>query len=329
MIISRTPFRISFFGGGTDYPIYMEENSGAVIATTIDKYCYMTCRTLPPFFDHNYRIVYSKIEHEKEIDGIQHPSVRETIRFSQIKSGLEIHHDSDLPARTGLGSSSSFTVGLLNALYALQGKLVDKERLAYEAIHIEQNMIKENVGCQDQVMAAHGGFNHIEFTSPMQISVNPVIIPAERLRELNSHLMLLFTGFARNASEIAEEQIKNTPKNKTELSTMKGMVHEALSLLRSSASINEWGTLLGESWKLKQTLSNKISTESINQIYSTARSAGALGGKLLGAGGGGFMLLFAEPSIQPKIKEALKHLLFVPFNFENSGSQIIFYKPTV
>jgi D-glycero-alpha-D-manno-heptose-7-phosphate kinase len=306
----------------------MEENSGAVIATTIDKYCYMTCRTLPPFFDHNYRIVYSKIEHEKQINDIQHPSVRETIRFSQIKSGLEIHHDSDLPARTGLGSSSSFAVGLLNALNALQGKMIDKERLAYEAINIEQNMIKENVGCQDQVMAAHGGFNLVEFTSPKQISVKPIIVPSERLKELNSNLMLLFTGFARNASEIAEEQIKNTPKCSSELATMKGMVHEAISLLRSSSSITEWGTLLHESWKLKQSLSNKISTDSINQIYSAARSAGALGGKLLGAGGGGFMLLFAEPSVQPKIREALKNLLFVPFNFENSGSQIIFYRPS-
>ena len=207
MIISRTPFRISFFGGGTDYPAWFKDNHGAVLATTIDKYCYITARYLPPFFEHRSRIIYSQMEHVREIDEIDHPSVRETLRFLKITQGIEIHHDGDLPARAGLGSSSAFTVGLLNALYALKGYMPTKDQLAREAIHIEQEMIKENVGCQDQTLAAYGGFNLIDFGGTNHLRVQPLTVPAVKLNLLQEHLMLFFTGFSRTASAIAKAQI--------------------------------------------------------------------------------------------------------------------------
>ncbi len=326
MIISRTPFRISFFGGGTDYPVWYRENGGAVLATTIDKYCYITCRYLPPFFEHKSRIIYSQMEHVLDIDEIRHPSVRETLKFLGITEGMEIHHDADLPARTGLGSSSSFTVGLLHALYALKGMMPNKMQLALDAIHIEQERIKENVGSQDQTLAAFGGFNRIDFSGKNNIQVRPITLNHQRLELLQNHLMLLFTGFSRTASEIAAEQIKNTAKRKNELNAMLQMVDEAINILKSN-DLAEFGKLLHESWQLKRSLTDKISTPEIDDIYATARSAGAIGGKLLGAGGGGFLLLFAEPEIQPKIKAKLNRFLHVPFRFENLGSQIIFYEP--
>ena len=327
MIISRTPFRVSFFGGGTDYHGWYKDHNGAVLATTIDKYCYISCRYLPPFFEHKSRIIYSKMEHVREsIDEIDHPSVREVLRYLKIHEGIEIHHDGDLPARTGLGSSSSFTVGLLNALYALKGQLVTKESLAREAIHVEQKMIKENVGCQDQALAAYGGFNMIEFGGANHLHVQPITIPTEKLNILQDHLMLFFTGFSRTASIIAKTQIENIPQKKVELTHMYEMVHEAVKILNGN-DLLKFGKLLNESWKLKRSLSDKISSEHIDNLYSTAIKAGAVGGKLLGAGGGGFVLLFAEPSKQPKIRQALKGLLEVPFKFENLGSQIIVYQP--
>jgi D-glycero-alpha-D-manno-heptose-7-phosphate kinase len=327
MIISRTPFRVSFFGGGTDYKNWFQEHGGSVLATTIDKYCYISCRYLPPFFEHKSRIIYSKMEHVREsIDEIEHPSVREVLRFLNIHEGVEIHHDGDLPARTGLGSSSSFTVGLLNGLYALKGNMVTKERLAREAILVEQDMIKENVGCQDQTLAAYGGFNLIEFGGANHLRVQPLTTPAVKLDLLQDHLMLFFTGFSRNASFIAKSQIENIPQKKAELVRMHEMVHEAVEILNGH-DLLKFGRLLDESWKLKRTLSDKISSAHIDALYATAISAGALGGKLLGAGGGGFVLLFAEPSRQDKIRSKLKGLLEVPFKFENLGSQIIFYQP--
>jgi D-glycero-alpha-D-manno-heptose-7-phosphate kinase len=327
MIITRTPFRISFFGGGTDYPVWFEKNGGAVLAATIDKYSYISCRYLPPFFDHKYRIVYSRMENKKLLDEIEHPSVRETLRYMAISEGMEIHHDSDLPARTGLGSSSSFTVGLLNALYALKGKTIDKNGLAKESIHIEQNIIREHVGCQDQTMAAHGGFNLVEFHKNRDIAVSPVSISPDRLLELQSNLMLYFTGFSRIASEIAQEQVQNTPNLTNELSTMRQLVDKALDLLGSNQSIQNFGKMLHETWQLKRSLTKSISTPAIDEIYKKAISAGAVGGKLLGAGGGGFMLVFAAPEKQQAITKALGHLLRVPFAFEDSGSKIIVYQP--
>ncbi|MBF0570941.1 MAG: kinase [Candidatus Omnitrophica bacterium] len=327
MIISRTPFRMSFFGGGTDYQGWYKDHNGAVIATTIDKYCYITCRYLPPFFEHKSRIIYSKMEHVREsIDEIDHPSVREVLRFLKINEGVEIHHDGDLPARTGLGSSSSFTVGLLNSLYALKGQMVTKERLAREAIHVEQDMIKENVGCQDQMQAAYGGFNLIEFGGSNHLRVQPLTISSEKLDLLQDHLILFFTGFSREASTVAKSQIENIPQKKVELSRMHEMVREAVDVLNGK-DLLKFGRLLDESWKLKRTLSDKISSPYIDDLYAAAMRAGALGGKLLGAGGGGFVLIFVEPSKKDKIRKALKGLLEVPFKFENLGSQIIFYQP--
>ena len=328
MIISRTPFRISFFGGGTDYPVWYNEHGGAVLATSINKYCYITLRYLPPFFDYRYRIVYSKTEQTQDISGIYHPSARETLRFMNWDRGIEIHHDADLPARTGLGSSSAFTVCLLNALYALKGKMITKRQLALEAIHIEQDRIRENVGSQDQTTAAFGGFNKIEFGGEQHIQVQPITLNAEKIQLLQDHLLLFFTGFARTASEIAGEQIKKTPTKENELRRMSEMVDEAMSILNgSSSSITDFGRLMHETWMIKRSLTNKITTPQIDKIYDTAIKAGALGGKLLGAGGGGFILFFVAPEDQHKVKEKLKNLLYVPFSFESLGSQIIYYAP--
>lgn len=325
MIITRTPFRISFFGGGTDYPAWYEKNGGAVLSTSINKYCYLTCRHLPPFFNHKHRIVYSQQELVNKIDEIDHPSVRETMRFLNIDRGLEIHHDGDLPAMSGLGSSSSFTVGLVNTLNALRGQLKTKREVALDAIHIEQNLIKENVGSQDQIAASFGGFNHIQFGGPQVIAVTPMVLSRERVRELESHLMLFFTGLARKASNIAADQIRIMPKKVKELHTMQTMVDEGISILKNKNYVEDFGKLLHESWKLKRGLTSKISNTNIDSIYETGRRAGAFGGKLLGAGGGGFMLLFARPEDQEKIRKKLKKFLHVPFSFEYLGSQIIYH----
>tara|TARA_B100000315_G_scaffold177209_1_gene165766 strand:+ start:126 stop:1112 length:987 start_codon:yes stop_codon:yes gene_type:complete len=328
MIISKTPFRISFFGGGTDYPVWIKEHGGAVLGTTIDKYAYITCRYLPSFFDHKYRIIYSQIENVKSIDDIDHPSVRECIRFSNIQPGLEIHHDSDLPARSGLGSSSSFTVGLLNCLNALKEEYSSKKNLSKDAIHVEQDLIGESVGCQDQIHAAYGGFNYIDFYQDGRFKVNPVIINSEVAYVLQAHCLLFFTGFSRIASEIASEQIKNIPKKKKELNLMQDMVVDAIKILNgTNVSIEDFGKLLHESWELKRSLTNKITSDAINSIYETATKAGANGGKLLGAGGGGFILFIAKPELHESIKQKLKDLVYVPFKFEKTGSSIIFCNP--
>jgi len=326
MIISRTPFRISFFGGGTDYPVWYRKNGGAVLATTIDKYCYISCRDLPPFFDHKYRILYSKIENIKKISEIEHPSVRATLGFMKNTRGLEIHHDGDLPARSGLGASSAFTVGLLNCLYTLEGKKPSKLRLATEAIHIERDLLQESVGSQDQVLASFGGFNKIIFGSNDRIKIEPLCILPSRLENFHSHLMLYFTGLTRFASEIAKEQIKNTPQKEKELFRIRELVDEGEKILTGRKDLSEFGELLDEGWKIKRELSDKITNPQIDEIYETARKAGAIGGKLLGAGGGGFMLFFVAPEKQKKVREKLKKLLFVPFEFENYGSEIIFDK---
>lgn len=327
MIITRTPFRISFFGGGTDYPAWFQEHGGVVLATTIDKYCYISCRELPPFFEHRYRIVYSKIENCVSIDEIEHPAVRAVLKYMACDSGLEIHHDGDLPARSGLGSSSSFTVGLLNALMALNGTHISHEELAKRAIHVEQDLIRENVGSQDQISAAFGGFNRIEFLRDGTFKVDPVILKKERLDEFQNHLMLFFTGFSRIASEVAKSKIENIKARASELQTMKQMTHEAIDLLQSKSPIQEIGKLLDENWKYKRKLSDKVSTSEIDHIYGAAISAGAIGGKLLGAGGGGFMVFFVNPEAQTNVREKLRHLIHVPFRFENSGSRVVLYQP--
>lgn len=326
MIITRTPFRISFFGGGTDYPVYYKEHGGAVLSTTINKYCYITCRYLPPFFDHKFRIRYTSKEEINDIEEIRHPSVRECLRFLEIDKGIEMVHSGDIPAMSGIGSSSSFTVGFLNALYSLKGIMATKRKLAYDAIHVEQNLIGENVGSQDQVAAAFGGFNRIEFGGNEGIFVQPITIGKSRAKELENSLLFYFTRFSRFSSEVAGEQIKETPNKHKDLSVMREMVDEAVGILNSNhGSINDFGKLLHESWMLKKSLTNKISNGDIDDIYAAARQAGALGGKLCGAGGGGFMLLLVPPEFQLKVKEALKKLLLVPFRFESIGSHVVFY----
>lgn len=329
MIITRTPFRISFFGGGTDYPAwYREHNGGAVLATSINKYCYISCRHLPPFFDHKHRIVYSTIENVKDVEEIRHPVVRAVLDWMKIEEGLEIHHDGDLPARAGLGSSSSFTVGLLHALEGMRGKLASKEQLAEEAINIEQNVIREHVGSQDQISAAYGGFNRIEFHANDSFEVQPVILSNRRKKELHDHLMLFFTGMSRFASEIAKTEIDNMKNRERELEYMRELVDEGIALLQEPhVPIEEFGKLLHITWQYKRSLSDKVSNPQIDALYDEAMKAGAVGGKILGAGGGGFMLIFARPENHEAIRQRLSNLVYVPFDFEDTGSRVVLYQP--
>lgn len=326
MIISRTPFRISFFGGGTDYPAWYHKHGGAVLAASIDKYCYLTCRYLPPFFDHKIRIIYSKIESCHTLDEITHPAVREVLRYLNMDRGVEIHHDGDLPARSGMGSSSSFTVGLLHALYALKGLMPSKQQLATESIHIEQDILKETVGSQDQISAAYGGFNYITFLPDGTFSVWPITLSQERVQELNAHLMLFYTGIRRTASNIAESYVNDLEgRSRRQLRIMKDLIEEGISILNNGDDISGFGELLHEAWQAKRSLSLQVSNPQVDEIYDAAISAGAIGGKLTGAGGGGFLLLFVPPSHQRSVRERLKQLIDVPFRIEYSGSQIIFF----
>lgn len=328
MIISRTPFRLSFFGGGTDYPAWFREHGGAVLATTLDKYCYISVRVLPPFFAHRYRVVYSTVESVRDIGEIQHPAVKAVLQWHNGDRGLEIHHDGDLPARSGLGSSSSFTVGLINALKALDGRLISKEELARDAIHVEQCVIREPVGSQDQISAAFGGFNRIEFKPDGSFDVLPIILPRARLDDLERHLMLFFTGVSRYSADVAQSKIANLHLRTAELTRMREMVDEAVELLRNEAApIEDFGRMLHESWMLKRTLSSQVTTSLVDGIYEAARGAGALGGKVLGAGGGGFVAFFVPPEQQAAVREALQGLIHVPFKFESAGSRIVLYQP--
>lgn len=326
MIISRTPYRISFFGGGTDYPGWYLKHGGAVLATAIDKYCYITCRYLPPFFEHRSRIVYSKIESVTSTDEIQHPAVRETLRFLNVERGIEIHHDGDLPARSGMGSSSAFTVGLLNAMYALKGIMPSKHQLLTESLHIEQNMIKETVGSQDQTIAAYGGFNHVNFLQNGDVSVRPVIMSADAMHHFNDHLMLFYTGIKRTAADVADSYVPDIEDKKRQLRIMKDLVEEALSVLGKGGNFDEFGSLLHEAWQAKRSLSSQVSNIQVDEMYQIARSAGAMGGKITGAGGGGFMLLFVPPERQTKVRDALKTQIHVPFRIDNTGSQIVYFQ---
>jgi D-glycero-alpha-D-manno-heptose-7-phosphate kinase len=327
VIITRTPYRMSFFGGGTDYPVWFREHGGAVIGTTIDKYCYISCRYLPPFFEHRSRVVYSKIENVQSNTDIVHPAVRGVLTTLGVEAGVEIHHDGDLPARTGIGSSSAFTVGLLHAVQALRGVMPTRMELAREAIRIEQDVLGESVGCQDQVLAAFGGLLRVDFEPDGAIRVAPLVLPPSRLETLESHLLLFFTGFARTASDIAREQITRTPLLGRELAALRGLVDDAQRLLCSTAELTEFGRLLHEAWQVKRSLTSQVSTQQIDGIYDRAQRAGALGGKLMGAGGGGFMLLFAEPDRHAAVRTALDGLLEVPFRFDRGGSELVVYQP--
>jgi len=325
MIISRTPYRVSFFGGGTDYPAWYRRHGGAVLSATINKYCYLTCRYLPPFFEHRIRVVYSKVEVCQELREIAHPAVRETLRFLKIKRGVEIHHDGDLPGRSGMGSSSAFTVGLLHALHALQGHVAGKKQLATESMHLEQEVLKETVGSQDQVCAAYGGLNRINFLPGGGFSTHPITLSRERLEDLNSHLMLFFTGIKRTASEVASTYVPGMGKRAKLLDRFRDSVEQSCAILNGGGDLKAFGELLHRAWQAKRELGEKVSNAQVDGLYEEARRAGATGGKLLGAGGGGFLLLFASPARHPRIQKRLNRLIHVPFRFEFTGSQIIFY----
>ena len=326
MIITKTPFRMSFFGGGTDYPDYYREYGGSVLSTTFDKYCYVTVRHLPRFFDYTSQVSYAKIERVKSVDEIEHPAVREAMKYLDMHE-LQISYDADLPARSGLGTSSSFAVGLLNAFHALKGQYTDKMKLAKEAIYLERELCREDGGIQDQVAVAFGGLNRIDFNSDT-ISVQPVVISKERKQKLNDNLMLFFTGFARFSKEIAKEQKAELHNRLAELGKIKSLVDDAEEILRTkSISLDEFGRLLDYTWKLKRGITKSISNDALDDIYACAMKNGALGGKLLGAGGGGFFVFYVEKERQKNLREALNELLYIPFSFENEGSRILYYRP--
>jgi D-glycero-alpha-D-manno-heptose-7-phosphate kinase len=319
---------MSFFGGGTDYPIWYREHGGSVLSTTIDKSCYITCRWLPPFFEYHSRISYSKVENVSENMAIEHPSVRGCLQYLGIERGVEVHHIADLPARTGLGTSSAFTVGLLLGLYALKNQMRDKNSLAMEAIKVEQEILREAVGAQDQVSAAYGGFNRINFRRDGSIEVNRILTSADRLAGLEQHLALFFTGVSRTASEIAQEQLRLTPHRTRELTEMCALVDEAEAIITNPRRpLIEFGRLLHESWKIKKTLTQKITNPMIDEIYEAGLSAGAVGGKLLGAGGGGFMAFFVPPERREALRARLRKLLCIPFAFSTRGSHVVVYEP--
>ncbi|MBX7166145.1 MAG: GHMP kinase [Pirellulales bacterium] len=325
MIISRTPYRVSFFGGGSDYPSWYRAHGGKVLATTIDKYCYLTCRYLPPFFEHRFRVVYSKCDTCRSIDEISHPAVREGLRYLQIDRGVEIHHDGDLPARSGAGTSSAFAVGLLHALHALEGRMVHKLQLAQEAIHLEQDILCETVGSQDQVLSAYGGLNQVTFHPTGEFTVRPVVLPPARRQALSDSLMLFYTGIRRTASDVADTYAHTLATRQRQVQSMVALVDEALEVLCGPGSLDDFGRLLHEAWALKSSLSARVTNGELESIYERARSAGALGGKLLGAGGGGFFLLYVPTDQQAAVRQELSELVHVPFDFEPNGSQIIFF----
>lgn len=326
MIITRTPFRMSFFGGGTDLQEFFEENGGAVLSSTFDKYVYVTVRHLPRFFDYKNQLTYSRIERVGTVDELEHPMVRNAMKLLDMHE-LIINYDADLPARTGLGTSSSFAVGLLNAFHSLKGKVKDKRQLADEAIYVERIMCNEAGGLQDQIAASFGGLNRIDFDAS-GYTVKPIGISEKRKNELNDSLMLFFTGFSRFSADIQSDTKKNIKKNNETLNRMKDMVDEAEKILiDENESLDGFGRLLDESWKLKRSTGSKISTDEIDMIYERAIKAGALGGKLLGAGGGGFMLFYVPEEKQEAVKSKLSDLLLVPFRFENEGTSVIYFVP--
>lgn len=328
MVITRTPYRVSFFGGGTDYPPWFKQHGGAVLSTTINKFCHISMRRLPPFFEHRYRLVWSKVEAVSTIDQIEHPAARAVLQWAKVAEGLEVHHDGDLPARSGVGSSSSFTVGMVHAVKAHRGEIMSREALADAAIHLEQDVLKEPVGCQDQIAAAFGGFNRIYFDPSGAYRVAPMTLPSDRVAWLESHLMLFFSGISRYSAAVARSKVENLAKKERELGEMRQMVDHAVEILtQPSRSVVEFGKLLHDAWMLKRELSDKVSTPEVDAIYQTGREAGALGGKLLGAGGGGFVLLFVEPPNRKRVQDALSHLIHVPFRFENQGSTVVSYRP--
>lgn len=329
MIITRTPLRLSFFGGGTDYPDHYLQHGGQTLGVAIDKYSYISLNPLAGLFDYQIRVSYSRTELVGCLDAIEHPAVRECLRFTGIDRGIEIHYVGDLPARTGLGSSSSFTVALLHALHAFKGEHVSQDHLAHEACHVEQALIGERVGVQDQYTCSHGGLLHLRMATSGQIGVQRVPLPAGRLGELRTHLMLVYTGVRRVAHEVLEEQLDRTRHGVLveDLRVVGALVEQGLEVLTDGGAISRFGELLDTAWRTKQRLSSRITSARIDSIYQRARAAGAIGGKLVGAGAGGFLVLFVPPASREEVTRALPELHSVSFDFDHTGSRLLFYQP--
>lgn len=326
MIITKTPFRMSFFGGGTDMESFFKEHGGAVLSTTFDKYCYVNVRHFPPFFDYSNELSYSKTERVNSVEEIQHPAIRNAMKMLDMHE-IRLTYEADLPARSGLGTSSSFAVGMLNAFYALKGKYADKRKLADEAIHLERVLCNEAGGWQDQIAASFGGFNRINF-SEEGYEVLPLIISPKRKKQLNGNLMMFFTGFTRFSSDVQKANAVGQKDKTSQLKEMLGLVDEAEKVLTDeTCNLNEFGRLLDHTWKLKRQTGAAVSTDGIDVLYSKGIAAGALGGKLLGAGGGGFLIFYVEPQYQEAVKTAMSDLLYIPFEFENGGTRVIHYTP--
>ena len=326
MIITKTPFRMSFFGGGTDMESFFMENGGAVLSTTFDKYCYVNVRHLPRFFDYSTELSYAKIERVTDVNDIQHPAIREAMKMLDMHE-IRLTYEADLPAISGLGTSSSFAVGMINAFYALKGKYADKKKLADAAIYLERELCKEAGGWQDQIAASYGGFNRINFNSD-GYEVLPLIINPERKRQLNNNLMMFFTGFTRFSSDVQKANASNKADKVNQLKEMLALVDEAEKVLVDKQSdLDEFGRLLDHTWRIKRKTGNTVSTNSIDELYDKGLKAGALGGKLLGAGGGGFLVFYVEPDKQEKVKKAMEDLLYIPFEFEDGGTRVIHYSP--
>ena len=326
MIITKTPFRMSCFGGGTDMESFFMENGGAVLSTTFDKYCYVNVRHLPRFFDYSTELSYAKIERVTDVNDIQHPAIREAMKMLDMHE-IRLTYEADLPARSGLGTSSSFAVGMINAFYALKGKYADKKKLADAAIYLERELCKEAGGWQDQIAASYGGFNRINFNSD-GYEVLPLIINPERKRQLNNNLMMFFTGFTRFSSDVQKANASNKADKVNQLKEMLALVDEAEKVLVDKQSdLDEFGRLLDHTWRIKRKTGNTVSTNSIDELYDKGLKAGALGGKLLGAGGGGFLVFYVEPDKQEKVKKAMEDLLYIPFEFEDGGTRVIHYSP--
>ena len=327
MIITRTPFRMSFFGGGTDMKDFFMEHGGAVISTTFDKYCYVIVRHLPRFFDYSTELSYSKIERVTNIDAIEHPAVKNAMKMLDMHE-IRLTYEADLPARSGLGTSSSFAVGMLNAFYALKGKYADKKKLADDAIYLERDLCNEAGGWQDQIAASFGGFNRINFNKDGTYDVYPLIIHPDRKKKLDDNLMMFFTGFTRFSSDMQKANAKGYHDKTKQLLEMLDLVDDAQKILTDKkADLDDFGRLLDHTWKLKRQTGGAITTNSIDELYQRGIDAGALGGKLLGAGGGGFLVFYVQPEKKKAVKEAMKDLLYVPFHFEDGGTRVIHYTP--
>lgn len=329
MIITKTPFRMSFFGGGTDMDSFFREHGGAVLSTTFDKYCYVTVRHLPPFFDYSTELAYSKMERVNDVEDINHPAVRNAMKMLDMYD-IRLTYEADLPARSGLGTSSSFAVGMLNAFYCLKGKYVDKRKLADDAIYLERVLCAEAGGWQDQIAASFGGMNRIDFNKDGSYDVSPIIIHPDRKKALNNRLLMFFTGFTRFSSDVQKSNTKGRAESTEQLLQMYDLVGEAEKILENQNSdLDDFGRLLNETWKLKKQTGGAITTDSIDTLYDRGLKAGALGGKLLGAGGGGFMVFYVPEEKRSSVIEAMKDLLYIPFSFEDGGTQVVHYTPEI